>query len=368
MKIAFIGGRTFQHPDGIATFMYNLATELVSMGYEPIVYQESDHNGEEFVNGFKVIHQKSSKSAIYNKIGLGVKSTFNAIFRQKGVEIIHYNCGSPAFLSSIWARLFGKKVVLQLHGLEFKRTRYTPFWRFVAKIYFDLYCFMHKNITVCSMEQQEYLTERFRKNSIVITGAVNVPEEIKKTDVLERFGIKSNNYILFMGRLVKDKNPDCLIRGFMDSDYNDKQLVVCGCAAPGSDFENQLHQMASGCPNVVFTGALFGEDKDVILRNAWAYCLPSSIEGLPISLLEAMSYGKICIASDIPANKEALGDCGVWVKKESPEDITMSLNALYNHYNEFEWQGSANLERVKSNFSWRSKAAQYDDFIKNIMA
>ena len=70
----------------------------------------------------------------------------------------------------------------------------------------------------------------------------------------------------------------------------------------------------------------------------------------------------------IPANKEALGDCGVWVKKESPEDITMSLNALYNHYNEFEWQGSANLERVKSNFSWRSKAAQYDDFIKNIMA
>lgn len=163
MKIAFIGGRTFHHPDGIATFMYNLATELVGMGHEIIVYQESDHNGEEMVNGFKVIHQKSTKSAIYNKMGLGVKSTFNAIFKQKGVELIHYNCGGPAFFSSMWARIFGKKVVLQLHGLEFMRTKYSPFWRWVAKVYFDIYCRMHKNITVCSTEQQRYLTDTFGK-------------------------------------------------------------------------------------------------------------------------------------------------------------------------------------------------------------
>lgn len=77
--------------------MYNLATELVVMGHEIIVYQESDHNGEEMVNGFKVVHQRSTKSAVYNKMGLGVKSTFDAIFKQKGVELIHYNCGGPAF-------------------------------------------------------------------------------------------------------------------------------------------------------------------------------------------------------------------------------------------------------------------------------
>lgn len=70
MKIAFIGGRTFHHPDGIATFMYNLATELVGMGHEIIVYQESDHNGEEMVNGFKVIHQKSTKVRFTIKWGL----------------------------------------------------------------------------------------------------------------------------------------------------------------------------------------------------------------------------------------------------------------------------------------------------------
>ena len=75
MKIAFIGGRTFYHPDGIATYMYNLATELVKMGHEPIVYQESDHNGEEWVNGFKVVHPKSCELEcdIYLRICRGWK-------------------------------------------------------------------------------------------------------------------------------------------------------------------------------------------------------------------------------------------------------------------------------------------------------
>ena len=367
MKIAFIGGRTFHHPDGIATFMYNLATELVQMGHEPIVYQESDHNGEELVNGFKVVHQKSTKSAIYNKMGLGVKSTFNAIFNQKDVQLIHYNCGGPALFSSLFARMFGRKVVLQLHGLEFMRTKYSPFWRWVSKTLFDFYCRIFRNITVCSNEQHEYLKNRFNKDSTVITGAVNVSSIDSHSDVLRRFKIKPNNYILYMGRLVQDKNPDCLIKGFIESNYQEKQLVICGSAAPGSTYGDKLYQLASGCDNVIFTGSIFGDDKDVIFRNCLAYCLPSTIEGLPISLLEAMSYGKICIASDIPANKEALGDSGIWVRKENAHDITLRLNELYENYEQFEWQQSANLERVMENFTWRSKSEQYVAFISNIV-
>lgn len=368
MKIAFIGGRTFHHPDGIATFMYNLATELVQMGHEPIVYQESDHNGEEYVNGFKVVHQKSSRSAIYNKMGLGLKSTFNAILKQKDVQLIHYNCGSPAFLSSVWGRIFGKKVVLQLHGLEFLRTKYSPFWRWVSKQYFDLYCLMHKNITVCSSEQKDYLKKYLGKKSVVITGAVNLPASKGESNIIEKFGIKPGEYILYMGRLVQDKNPDSLIKGFMSSQYNDRQLVICGSAVPGSTYEAELKSLAADCPNVIFTGSIFGSDKDVILRNAWVYCLPSTIEGLPIALLEAMSYGKVCIASDIPANREALGQSGIWVRKEDATDITLKLNYLYGHYEEFEWQSEANLTRVVREFSWKNKAMQYDSYIRDLMS
>ena len=93
--------------------------------------------------------------------------------------------------------------------------------------------------------------------------------------------------------------------------------------------------LAKDDPNIIFTGAIFGADKDTILRNAWVFCLPSSMEGLPISLLEGMSYGKVCIASDITANKEALGDSGIWVKKENAEDITCLLYTSNRIFNKF---------------------------------
>ena len=125
MRIAFIGGRSFNSPDGIATYMYNLATELVKSGYDPIVYCESNENKIETLNGFKVVHWKSYKSAALTKILLGIKSTFHALFKEKGVFVFHYNTWAPALVASYIPPLFGRKVLIQNHGLEWKRTKYS---------------------------------------------------------------------------------------------------------------------------------------------------------------------------------------------------------------------------------------------------
>jgi len=367
MKIAFIGGRTFHHPDGIATFMYNLATELVKKGHECIVYQESNHNGVEIVNGFKVVHQKSYRSAAMTKIVLGFKATMKALFSEKDVMVFHYNCGGPAMIASVWPRLFRRISILQLHGLEFNRTKYSPFKRKLLQLLFEFDCRWNKYLTAVSEEQTEYVHYHFKKNCRTIKCAVNLPLITEKTDVLERFGIIPNNYIVFMGRLVQDKNVDYLIRGFIASRHGEKQLVICGCAAPGSSYENKLHELASNDPNVIFTGAIFDADKDTVFRNAWIYCLPSSMEGLPISLLEGMSYGKVCIASDIPANREALGGSGVWVEKESDQAITDALNELYDNYEHFKWQENANLDRCKTEFSWEKTAVEYEKYIMELI-
>lgn len=366
MKIAFIGGRTFHHPDGIATFMKNLASELVKMGHEPIVYQESDHNGEEWVNGFKVVHQKSYKSAALSKILLGFKSTMNALHKEKGVEVFHYNCGAPAMISSIWPRLRGRVTLMQNHGLEFRRTKYSPCKQKIMKWKFAFDCRWNKNLTAVSQEQTDYIREHFHKDCRTIKCAVNMPGEPQKTDVLKRYGIRPGNYVVFMGRLVQDKNPDYLIRGFMASNHGDKQLVICGSAAVGSDYEEYLHRIAEDDPNVIFTGSIFDADKDMVFRNAWSYCLPSTLEGLPISLLEGMSYGKVCIASDIPANREALGKSGVWVEKESNESITEALNNLYEHFEDYAWQGDYNRKRCEEEFSWRKTASEYIQYVKEL--
>lgn len=194
MKIAFIGGRTFYHPDGIATYMYNLATELVKMGHEPIVYQESDHNGEEWVNGFKVVHQKSFRNAALTKILLGFKSTIMGLFKEKDIQVFHYNCGAPALISSIWPRLFGRVSLMQNHGLEFNRTKYSLRKRNILrkKFYFD--CKINKYLTAVSQEQTDFIREHFHKDCRTISCAVNIPQETSKSDVLERFGIIPNNF------------------------------------------------------------------------------------------------------------------------------------------------------------------------------
>ena len=222
------------------------------------------------------------------------------------------------------------------------------------------------NLTMCSQEQTDFFKQEYGKNCRTITGAVNLPGEPQQSDLLERYGIRPNNYILFMGRLVQDKNPDYLIKGFVASNHGEKQLVLCGDNPQEPNYVGYLKELAKDDPNVIFTGAIFGADKDVVFRNCWTYCLPSTLEGLPISLLEGMSYGKICIASDIPANKEALGESGIWVRKENENDIKNVLNDLYEKYSDYKWQADYNVERVKSSFSWKKKAEEYIAFISDI--
>lgn len=366
MKIALIGGRTFMHPDGIATFMHNLGAELAKMGHEPLYYCESDKNYVEMVDGIKVVHQKSYKSAALTKILLGLKATNKALFKEKGVKVFHFNGWAPSLLAARLPWLFGRISLMEGHGLEWKRTKYTPRQQKTMRFMERLTAHWNCHFTMCSQEQTDFFKEEYGKICRTITGAVNLPGDPQKSNLLERYGIIPNNYVLFMGRLVQDKNPDYLIKGFVASDYREKQLVICGDNPQDPQYVSYLKDLAKDCPNIIFTGAIFGADKDAAFRNCWAYSLPSSLEGLPISLLEGMSYGKVCIASDIPANKEALGNSGVWVNKEDADDIANKLNLLYKDFAAYESQGKANLYRVQKQFSWRKKAEEYIEFVTEL--
>lgn len=368
MKIAFIGGRTFQTPDGIATFMCNLATEMVKLGHEPIVYCESDHNGTEMVNGFKVVHQKSLKSAVLTKILLGLKSTCDALFKQKGVQVIHYNTWAPALIASYLPPIFGIKVVMQNHGLEWKRPKYNEKQMKRMKQMEALSAKTHKHWTLVSQEQTDYFRKEYNRNGETITCAVKLPSDNSEiSEILEKYHLQGNDYFLYMGRLVQDKNPWHLINGYLKSGITDKKLVICGNNPQVTEYEESLHVLANDNPNIIFTGAIFGADKDVIFRNAFAFCIPSTLEGLPMSLLEAMSYKKICLASDIPACHEALGDSGVWVPYEDSEAISKQLNYIISHYEETKWQEQYNYERVKNKFSWKETTNKYIEFVNSII-
>ena len=365
MKIAFIGGRTFHHADGIATFMFHLATELVKMGHEPIVFCEDDRSFEEQVNGFKVIHRKSPGSAFVTKPLLGLRATLHCLLKEKGVKYFHYNTWAPALIASHIPLLFGRKVVMQSHGLEWKRTKYSAKKQAVIKRIETYSAKVNKHWTMCSQEQTDYFAEHYNRKCSTITCAVEMPGTDMNSDFLERFGLKENDYFLYMGRLVQDKNPDYLIKGFVKAGLPDKKLVLCGGADGNVKYEEYLKSL-SDSGNVVFTGPIFGADKDAAFRNCYAFCIPSTLEGLPMSLLEAMSYGKIAIASDIPACHEALGESGIYVPFEDDLAIKNAMLELANNEGEYEWQKEANKERARTVFSWENTTKKYIEFLKTL--
>mgnify|MGYP001024693864 CR=1 FL=1 len=368
MKVAFIGGRTFNTPDGIATYMYNLATELVKNGITPIVYCEGNESKTEMVNGFKVVQWKSYKSAALTKICLGIKSTLHALFKEKRVTVFHYNTWAPALLASYIPPIFGKKVVMQNHGLEWKRTKYSEKQRKLMKLMERFVAKTHKHWTLVSQEQTDFFWNEYHRKGITIPCAVRLPEVVQKSDILQRYGLCGNDYFLYMGRLVQEKNPYFLIKGYIKSGISDKKLVICGSNPQITEYEESLYQLAKDNKNIIFTGAIFGADKDIIYRNCFAFCIPSTLEGLPMSLLEAMSYRKIALASDIPSCHEALGNSGVWVPYEDSNAIADVLNKICNNYDSLKWQEESNYNRVKEKFSWENTTHLYIEFISSFAA
>ena len=301
------------------------------------------------------------------KISLGIKSTIYSLLRDKHVDIYHYNA-MAAGLSSILPIHFKKKVIFQGHGFEWRRAKWTSLERKIIKYLDNLVIRFNRNVIMVSEEQTKYVKENFKKKAVTITPGVILPNSNQlESDILERFRLKSNKYFLFLGRLVPEKNPDRLIEAFVSANIIDKQLVIAGDALNENAYINYLKSLANGNNNIIFTGAVYNEDKDTLLKNCFSFCIPSSLEGLPIALLEAMSYSRICLSSNIDACKEALGNSGIYFDLNNPDELKDKLNEINNNFNKFAKLGELAYYRIKNNFTWDIIVNKYHDYIKEIM-
>jgi glycosyltransferase involved in cell wall biosynthesis len=160
-----------------------------------------------------------------------------------------------------------------------------------------------------------------------------------------------------------------LIEAYILSGISDKKLVIAGNNDSDPDYVNHLHQLSVGhVDKIVFTGAVYGEEKDKLLKECFAFCIPSTLEGMPITLLEAMAFSKVCIASDISACREPLKDSGVWVKVEDVNDLANQLIYLRDNYSNLKWQEKYNFQRIEKMFTWDKIAAMYFNYLEGIIS
>ena len=204
-------------------------------------------------------------------------------------------------------------------------------------------------IIVLSKGVQDYFKETYGRETHFIPNGVNRPQIREANLITDRFGLKKDSYILFLGRLVPEKGIRYLVEAFKNV-KTDKKLVIAGGSSDTDSFMAELKELAKGDDRILFTGFVQGAMLDELYSNAYIYTLPSDLEGMPLSLLEAMSYGNCCLVSDIPECAEVVEDKALIFKKSDVDDLREKLQNVDNTYyeavktlQELAEQGGANL-------------------------
>ena len=171
-------------------------------------------------------------------------------------------------------------------------------------------------IIVLSKGAQKYFMETYGRETHFIPNGVNRPEVREAKLITDHFGLEKDSYILFLGRLVPEKGIRYLVEAFKNV-KTDKKLVIAGGSSDTDSFMEELKELAKGDDRILFTGFVQGAMLDELYSNAYIYTLPSDLEGMPLSLLEAMSYGNCCLVSDIPECAEVVEDKALIFKKSN---------------------------------------------------
>jgi glycosyltransferase involved in cell wall biosynthesis len=365
MRIAYIAVKGIPIGGGIEKLTEEIGSRLVKKGHQIIVYSSRDYqtvNGE--FRGMKIRTVPSINTKALHKLSICFNAVCDVILKDN-IDLVHVHAVGPS-LFAIFPRLKGIPTVVQVHGFEWKRDK----WSFIAKTFFKFadYTAIYFPIKTTSVSkvQKNYYENKFGKEIIYIPTGVNTVKKRKPYWILEQ-GLEPNRYILVAARLVEEKGAHYLIEAFRKIQTNMK-LVIAGDAAYSEKYIGSLKQKAEGDIRIIFPGFVTGTPLEELFSNAYIFCLPSSLEGLPIALLEAMSYGNCCLASDIPENLEAIEEYGYTFRNRESEDLRGMLSFLIEHPEKVESKKEIARRHVLRNYSWDRIADQMETFYHSIIS
>lgn len=361
---------------GVEIVVEELATRLVKMGHSVTVYNrkgknvadkkaDKDKRKLKMYKGIRIVRVPTPDNKALNAIVYSFIATIYALLGN--YDVIHYHAEGPCAMLII-PHFFGIRTIATIHGLDWQRAK----WGGFAKkfLLFGEKCAAKyaDEVIVLSLNVQQYFKDKYNRDTIYIPNGVN-KTEFREPDIIKKqFGLEKDNYILYLGRLVPEKGITYLMEAYSKID-TDKKLVIAGGGSHSSEYVQKIHELAAKDDRIVLTGFVQGNLLSELYSNCYMYVLPSDIEGMPISLLEAMSFGLRCLASDIPENTEACREYARYFKKSDVEDLRAKLEECINRPEVFK-KKDAIMKYCYKRFNWNkvtgSSVRLYIDAILNV--
>lgn len=343
---------------GIEIVVEELSTRMAVQGHSVTCFNRAGHHvsGKEFDSGILKKYRGIRLVTVptLDKKGLAAltSSFFAAVYATLGkYDVVHFHAEGPCAM--LWLpKLFGKRCIATIHGLDWQRekwkngfgSKYIKLGEKIAAKYAD-------EIIVLSRGVQEYFRRTYGRETEFIPNGVDRPK-IRKAELIKKeFGLDKDEYILFLGRIVPEKGLRYLIKAYKEL-KTDKKLVIAGGASDTDDFMEEIRQLAQKNGKIVFTGFVAGQALEELYSNAYIYVLPSDLEGMPLSLLEAMSYGNCCVVSDIPECAEVVEDKAMVFHKGDVTDLMEKLQSLCSSREKVEQYKASAADFICHKYNW----------------
>lgn len=363
MRIAFIGHKRIPSREGgIEIVVDELATRMVARGEQVVVYNRKGHNvaGEEFDNqsstsdkpymyrGVKVIPVTTIDAKGLAALTSSFFATLKAIKARP--DVIHYHAEGPCVPLRL-AHWFGIRTVATIHGLDWQRAKWGRFASTYLKLGERTAAKCADEVIVLSRNVQRYFKDTYGRDVRFIPNGIERNTPVAADAITRKYGLEKDGYILFLGRIVPEKGVHYLIEAFKRLD-TDKKLVIAGGSSDSAEYYESIKAAAASDPRIVLTGFTQGEELAELYSNAYVYVLPSDLEGMPMSLLEAMSYGNCCLTSDIPECAEVVGDHAVTFHKGDVDDLTVKLGGLLSDSAQVMSLKTSAADCITDKYSW----------------
>lgn len=341
MKILMIGHKYVPSREGgVEIVVEELSTRMAALGHDVTLFNRKrkeykeikEHKGCKIENIF-TINKKSLDAIIY-----AFFATLKArkMIKKGLVDVVHFHAEGPCFFLNLLPKKTkrkGCKVVVTIHGLDWKRGKWGGLATRVLKSGEKKAVRYADEIIVLSKNNKKYFMDEYGRKTKFIPNGINTPTLEEADIITSKYGLSKDSYILFLARIVPEKGLHYLIDAWkrVKKQINtDKKLVIAGGSSHSDEYYSEILESIKDDDSIIATGFVQGKELAELYSNAYLYVLPSDLEGMPMSLLEAMSYGNICLVSDIPENTEVINEECYIFKRGDVDRLRHQIKKIIN--------------------------------------